>query len=239
MQAAQRGLNPEEERRKAARLALAAEEKAPAATFLAVADRYMAGYVEKNTRPATIKETRRILDRDVKPRWGDRQINSITRQDISELLDEIAERGAMVQANRTLARLKTLFRWALDEEIVASDPTLRVRRRVKEVARDRALNDNEIQLFWDGCDAAGWPFGPLFKLLLLTAQRRDEVGTLEWPEIDLDHRVWKIPREKAKNDRAHEVQLSALAVEIIEELPNLGNASRFVFTTTGRSPVSG
>lgn len=239
MQAAQKGMNPVEQRREAKRAAIAAESKAPASTFSAVADRYMVGYVEKNTRPATTKETRRILDRDVKPRWGGRQIASITRQDIGELLDEIAGRGAMVQANRTLARLKTLFSWALDEEIVTSDPTLRVRQRVKEAARDRALSQDEIRLFWFGCDAANWPFGPIFKLLLLTAQRRDEVGMLEWSEIDLGNRVWTIPRERSKNDRAHNVHLSALAVEIIEGLPKLENESRFVFTTTGHSPVSG
>jgi integrase len=74
-------------------------------------------------------------------------------------------------------------------------------------------------------------------LLLLTAQRRDEVGGVEWSELDLDRRLWIIPREKAKNDRAHEVQLSALAIEIIEALPRIGD--RFLFTTSGDRPVSG
>ena len=118
-----------------------------------------------------------------------------------------------MQANRTLARLKTFFSWALDEDLIDNDPTARVRRRVKETARDRALSDDEIRLFWAGCDKLGWPFGPIFKLLLLTAQRRDEVGTMEWAELDAPAtRRWTIPREKAKNDRAHEVHLSELAV---------------------------
>jgi integrase len=50
--------------------------------------------------------------------------------------------------------------------------------------------------------------------------------------------VWTIPRERAKNDRAHEVHLSELAIEIIGSLPKIGS-SEFVFTTTGRTPVSG
>ena len=54
----------------------------------------------------------------------------------------------------------------------------------------------------------GWPFGPLFKLLLLTAQRRDEVGGMRWSELDLSKRTWTIPRERAKSDRAHIVQFS-------------------------------
>ena len=154
-----------------------------------------------------------------------------------------------MQANRTLARLKTFFSWALDEDLIDNDPTARVRRRVKETARDRALSDDEIRLFWAGCDKLGWPFGPIFKLLLLTAQRRDEVGTMEWAELDAPAtRRWTIPREKAKNDRAHEVHLSELAVEIIRELPKISRTradgtgsepSPCLFTTNGERPVSG
>jgi integrase len=223
-----------------------AEEKARATTFATVADRYLKEYVERNTKPATIRETRRIIDRDIKPRWGERPIRDIGKHDVNELLDTIANKrdrarrgasdGAAVQSNRTLARLKTLFRWAADMDLINADPTAGVRRRVKETARDRALSNDEIRWFWAGCEAAGWPFGPLFKLLLLTAQRRDEVGTMQWSEIDLEKRLWTIPREKAKNDRAHVVPLSALAIEIIEALPRTG---RLVFSTNGARPVSG
>jgi integrase len=185
----------------------------------------------------------------VKPKWGERPIRDLARKDVEVLLDEIVDRGAAVQANRTLARMKTLFSWALDKELTETDPTARVRKRVKEVPRDRALSDDEIRYFWIGCDRLGWPFGPLFKLLLLTAQRREEVGRMEWHELDLDKRLWSIPREKAKNDRAHEVHLSDLALEIIEALPQIvpppaangeaANRVEFVITTNGRTRVSG
>jgi len=142
-----------------------------------------------------------------------------------------------VQANRTLARLKTLFKWVLDEEFILADPTARVRKVVKETARDRTLTDDEIRLFWVACDKLGWPFGPMYKLLLLTGQQRDEVGGVEWSEIDLKRRLWTVPRNKAKNDRAHEVHLSSLAVEILDELPKIG--SRYALTTNGWRPISG
>jgi integrase len=236
MRKAAQGIDPVEERRKRERTANAATEKI-ADTFEAVATRYLDRYAKKHTKPTTWRELERQLRVDVFPKWRSRPIESITRQDVAELLDRIADRGSPVQANRQLARLKTFFRWALDEEFISSDPTAKVRKVIKEEARDRALSDDEIRYFWAGCDGAGWPFGPLFKLLLATAQRRDEVGTMEWSEIDLKKRMWIIPREKAKNDRAHEVHLSELAVEILEELPKIG--TRFVFTTNGERPVSG
>ena len=193
-----------------------------------------------NTKPSTWKELRRQLEVDVFPKWRDRPIAVITRQDVAGLLQQIADRGSPVQANRTLARLRTLFKWAMDEEVIASDPAARVRKVIKETARDRALGDEEVRLFWAGCEKLGWPFGPMFELLLLTAQRRDEVGSMEWAEITLDKRLWTIPREKAKNDRTHEVHLSEPAFEIINNLPRISRPradgvgsepSPYVFTT--------
>jgi integrase len=247
MHRAQVGINPVVERRSRQR-AVKVEAEKLSDTFQAVADRYVERYAKKNTKPSTWNELSRQLQVDIFPKWRDRSIGSITRQDVAGLLEEIADRGSPVQANRTLARLKTLFKWALDEEVIASDPTVRVRKVIKETARDRCLSDDEIRIFWAGSEKLGWPFGPMFKLLLLTSQRRDEVGSMEWSEMTLDKGLWTIPREKAKNDRTHEVHLSELALEIISVLPRISRPradgtgsepSPFVFTTNGERPVSG
>jgi integrase len=229
-----------------------AAQEAVTGRFTAVADRYMREHVERNCAPSLIKETRRILERDVKPRWGERPISEISKGDVNELLDTIAskrdrkrrgaEGGAVVQANRTLARLKTLFRWAVAKDLILADPTEGVRKAIKEIARDRYLDDDEIRSFWAGCDALGWPFGDAFKVLLATGQRRDEVGGMEWPELDLAGATWTIPKARAKNGKAHPVHLSKMVIEVLEAAPRLvvdGQPSPYVFTTTGRSPVSG
>ena len=89
----------------------------------------------------------------------------------------------------------------------------------KERARDRALTDDEIRWFWLACDEIGCPFGPVFKLLLLTAQRRDEVGGMKWTELDFEKRTWTLPRNRAKSNRGHEVHLSESAIEVLRSLP--------------------
>ncbi len=209
----------------------------------AVAADYLARYVEKNTRQSTFRETKRIFDVDVLPEWGHRAIGTITRRDVNELLDKIAGRGAEVQANRVLARLKTFFTWAADEEAIPTSPIARMRPKTREKARDRVLTDDEVRWFWTGCAALGWPFGPLFRLLLVTLQRRDEVGGIVFPELAGD--TWIIPRERAKNDRAHQVTLSDLTLRIIDEAkagrPKLEEvkASPLLFTTNGKTSVSG
>ena len=59
---------------------------------------------------------------------------------------------------------------------------------------------------------------------------------MEWVELDLDAEVWTIPRGKTKSDRAHEVQLSPKAIEILRALPRFGS---FVFTGKNNRGVTG
>src|SRR5262245_9405764 len=101
-------------------------------------------------------------------------------------------------------------------------------------SRDRVLTDAEIKAFWPAThhDAI---FGPFHRLLLLTAQRREEVAGMQWPELDLEKATWTIPRERTKNGSEHLVHLSPQA---IAQLPNRGD-SQFVLTTTGVGPING
>ena len=107
----------------------------------------------------------------------------------------------------------------------------------QEQTRDRVLSDDEIRWLWQSCDEIGWPFGPYSKLLLLTAQRRDEVTRLEWPELDFETWTWTIPAQRVKNGRLHEVQLSQEALDVLRSLPRVGE--RWVFSTDGEKPIAG
>jgi integrase len=205
-------------------------------TFGAVAGDYLERHVRANNRGSTLKEATRDLEHDALRKWRSRPIASITRRDVIELVEGIAARGAGVQANRTLSRLGALFKWAVEKDRLTASPAERVRPVTQEQARDRVLSDAELRWFWLACGEIGWPFGPLAKLLLLTAQRRNEVAGMTWAEIDLDKSVWTIPRHKAKNGREHEVQLSAAAASVLQSLPRRCD---LVFTTTLKTPVSG
>jgi integrase len=234
----------ERERKKAeAEAAETAAREAVEGQFKVVAERFLTEHIERNCSRKYAAEVRRILEHDVLPRWGGRPIRSIVKHDINELLDAKASRrererkgaegGAATQANRTLTRLKTLFAWAAAQDMIDADPTAGVLPRAKEKARDRVLSDDEIVWFWHGAERAGWPFGSIFRLLLLTAQRESEVAGMRWSELNLDKQIWTIPRGRTKSDRAHVVHLSDFAAEILRSLPRLGD---LVFPTrTGRA----
>jgi integrase len=182
--------------------------------------------------------------RDLAP-WRDRRVATITGDDVRKLRDDIADRGAVTQSNRTLARLQALFNWAVDERRLTTSPAAGIKKRTREEERDRVLSDEEIRWFWAGCTELGWPFGPLFKILALTAQRRDEVGELRWSELDRGERRWTLPRHRAKNGQSHVVHLSDAVVDILTGLAeqraqiDILKTSDLVFSTTGITGVSG
>lgn len=206
-----------------------------------VLNTFISRYVKPNNRASTARETERFIDNEVRVRWGSRNILSISKRDVITLLDEIVDRGAPISANRVHAILRRFFNWCLERSILDISPIANVPAPSKETSRDRVLTDVEIQLLWRACDAIGWPFGPMVQLLLLTVQRREEVAGMTKAELDLNglDPIWTIPKERAKNDKAHTVPLAPSVVTLLNDLPKMKSDAGFIFTTNGSSSVSG
>ena len=228
-----------------------AETKAAAArapdTVANVVDLFIRRSLEaKNRAPRYVTETRRNFDLHVLPRWEGRDIKTITKRDVIDLLDSIADGGAKVKgpdgkrrtvkggpiaANRTLAAVKACFNFAVRRGILEASPVALVERPGAETERERALSDDEIRALWPLMGAMGYPFGGFLRLALLTGQRRGEVAGMRWADLDLAEATWTLPASATKAARAHVVPLPPLALSILAEQPHLGP---FVFSGTGR-----
>jgi len=157
---------------------------------------------------------------------------------VIDLLDGIVEAGKPIAANRTFAAVRKLFNWAVARDIIPTSPCAGVKAPSPERARDRILNDEELRFVWLAADAMGGPFGPLIKLLILTAQRRDEVAKMQWSELNLRAALWTLPGVRTKNNEPHQVPLSDHALAVLTALPGIAN-SDFVLTTSGTAPARG
>jgi integrase len=234
-----KGMDPAGEKAAASEAETAAREAAERAQrdrFEVVADLFFERYLKPNNRSAD--ESKRVIDRILLPAWGTRSVHEITRRDVIELLDGIVDRGSPIMANRVLALVRKLFNWCIERGILEASPVSGIKAPGKEESRDRVLSDDELVEVMTAADSIGWPFGPVVKLLVLTAQRRDEVAGMRWADLDLDRAVWTIPASVAKNNKIHEVPLAPAAVAILKEMPRVGRGE-FVFSTTGRTAVSG
>jgi integrase len=213
-----------------------AARNAPPDTFEAVTKQFVELHCRRANRPRTIEGTQQLLDLHVLPRWRRRLIKDITRRDVLDLLDGLVASGRPVAANRALTAIRKLFNWAIERDIIAVSPCAGVKPPTPEQARDRVLTDAELANVWHAADRLGGPFGALVKLLMLTGQRRDEVARMTWSEVDLDARLWTLPKERSKNRQPHDIPLSDPAVAILEALPRISDT--FALTTDGKSAAS-
>lgn len=199
-------------------------------------------FVERWCKPRnrTWGEVERQFKVEINPGWGERRVQDIARRDIIELLDSIVSRGSPVTANRVLATLSKFFNWLVDRDVIASSPCTGVGRPAPESPRDRVLADDELRLVWLAADRLGEPFAPIVKLLILTGQRREEVGGMTWRELSLEgDAVWNLPAERTKNGLAHAVPLSPQSLVVIKSVKRKAGRKNLLFTTTGETPVSG
>ncbi len=158
----------------------------------------------------------RAFARLVKPRIGKIGIYELRRSEIADMLDTIEDDSGPVMADRTLAYLRKALNWyaARDDQFVPAIVRGMARSKSRERARTRVLSDDEIRLIWPLLGNAG-AFGAFVKMLLLTAQRRDEVARMARKEIDADG-VWAIPAERYKTKRPNFVPLSKAALALVE-----------------------
>jgi len=199
------------------------------------------GLAPDPTKPAEADNPKTFVAKKggIAGKWASKSIDAITRHDVLNIIDAAVDRGAPMAANRTLALLKKLFGWCVSRGLITSSPTAGIQKPAAERSRDRVLADRELRAIWQACDRLTWPFGPFVRLVILTGQRRDEVASITRGELDLQNRLWAIPAERAKNGVAHGVLLSAPALAIIEAAPIIAGDRGLIFTTNGRTAVSG
>lgn len=180
-----------------------------------------------------------VLRREAVPVLRSKALPLIKRSDLSLIADRLHDRPAI--ARMTHATLRKLFRWAVSRGDLDRSPLNGMEAPPPVPARDRVLTDEEIGIIWRGCEELGFPFGPLHRLLLLTGQRRDEVASLDWRELNRKDRLWTLPSTRAKNKKPHLVPLSGPAIDLLDDLaggakwPDAG----LVFSTNGKTAPSG
>jgi integrase len=186
----------------------------------------------------TAELRRATLERLVYPKLGARQIDDVRRLDVVHLLDDIEDTRGPAMADQVLAILRRVFNWhAVRSEEFRSPIVRGMNRRDAEArARERVLTDAELAAVWKASESYGGPWGQFIRFLLLTACRRNEAAGMTWAEIQGD--TWIIPRERYKTNTDITLPLSGRALFTLASIPRLEGCD-FVFSTDGRSPISG
>ena len=230
--AMRKGIDPREEKRIQEAQAVAARNT----TFAAVVAQWDKEHL---SRLRSYRESRRIVEKHLLPRWKNRQISDIKRGDIAAVIRGLQSTPGT--AIRTLALCKNIFAWAAsparpEHEQLPVDPSLTLKPAqfgLTHGKRDTALSLAMLRAIWSACGEIEEPWaGDYIKLLLLSGQRRAEIAGLKWAEVSFDESVILLPASRMKSKKAHEVPLSTAMVDILNRLYPQTSSSGYVF---GRS----
>lgn len=213
------------------------EDRAKAQTFEDVAQNYVKRHVAANGLRSQ-PEIERILQRYIYPAWRSREFISIRRSDVAELLDKVQDENGPRQADYTLAVIRALMNWFGSRHDDYVSPITRGMRRTDPKARKRAriLNDEEIRAVWKQAEQGG-TFGAIIRLLLLTAQRREKIGSMRWQDVSAEG-VWTIPSADREKGVGGALQLPEEAQKIIAEQMRIGT-NAYVFAGRGDGHFQG
>jgi integrase len=231
-----RGIDPAQEQARKR----AAELRKQKTTFLAVAEDFIR---EKLPSERKRREVEGDIRREFIPVWGARPITDITALDVRALIKRVRDEGKTYQAHNLLGHVRRLYNWAIGQHVygIESSPCDRLKPREiigEKKERTRILNDAELRAAWRAADRIGYPYGPVFKLLMLTGQRKSEVAEARWSEIDLAKQIWTIPAERMKAGAAHVVPLSDDAMAILKPLPRFDGGDYLFSVQFGKRPVA-
>jgi integrase len=202
-------------------------------------------YIERHAKKTkrSWAEDKRMLDVEVLPKWKTRKVKDISRRDVRDLIDAIAERGAPIAANRVLALIRKMLNFGIARDWVDANVASLIEKPGAEASRERVLTDDELRAIWrclshlpttaelpapgraratGDADDPLCPISPaqaaIVKLRLLLAQRGGEVARMRRLDVEVvsaDLAWWTIPAEHTKNKKPHRVPLVGEAFTIV------------------------
>jgi integrase len=174
-------------------------------------------------KPSSFSETARYLRNHAAPLHSLR-LAEIDRRKIAALLGQIETTSGPVARNRARSALSAFFAWAIQEGLADINPVTGTAKADEGGSRERVLSREEIVALWRGLGDDR--YSDIVRLLLLTGQRREEIGGLNWNEVS--NGIITLPAERTKNGRRHELPLSTQALAILLRQPRR-NSSDLVF----------
>src|SRR6516164_5005877 len=171
-----------------------------AETMIAVVQSYLT-YQSGHLRPRSYRDLERHLLRYCKPLHG-LQLAKINRRAVAARNSDVASSSGAATANRVRASLSALFAWAMRQGLLDANPVTGTNRQ-PEQSRTRVLSDAELKIIWNALGSDD--YSAIVRLLILTGQRRDEIGSLCWSEVTDDQIV--LPPQRTKNARGHRIPI--------------------------------
>jgi integrase len=180
----------------------------------------------------TAKDIRATLTRYLSD-WKGRELSEIRRADVLARHSRLGRGVGLTRkkrrdnevgratANRVVDFLRTVYKWAIDNELWSgpNPARLRSKERFEEPARSRCLSPEELTRLLAAIeDKATHPdLRDFVSLSLATAQRKNTVIHARWSAINLTNQTWKLEASETKNKKPLTIELTPAACRVLGE----------------------
>jgi len=204
-------------------------------TFSAALDQFITTRKQKN-RPKTALETEKLL-RNYFKKLHDKNLEELAAHHVTDVTDDLAERGLHSTAAHAHTAVKTFLKWCKQRHYLTANPVADLEKPPLPKPRERTLTDDELCTVWRAADEVDGHFGAIVKLLILTGQRRSEIGSLQASYIQYIQIC--LPKEITKNRREHTFPIGASAAAILSSNITTGTTTIFPARRMDDKPFNG
>ncbi|MGN8238205.1 tyrosine-type recombinase/integrase [Enterobacter soli] len=173
-----------------------------------------------------------VIDRDIIPFLGNKQMVEITPSMVRTLCERIVDRGGNATAVQTREIISSVYTYAKNRGHDFKNPAQDVKASsiATFLPRDITLSLPEISTFFNTLDTvAGMPTLKLaLKLIFLTLLRKSEFTQATWNEVNFNTNEWTIPKVRLKGGRPHVVYLSRQACDLLVALQMRAGGSPYL-----------
>ncbi len=229
------GINPKE--------ALTPKQDEAKTTVTNLVNRWYTNYIAKHRKQPL--QIRQLIDADIIPLLGEKNIVDLEAKDITKELDKIVARGSNVHANKVLSAIKQAFNYAVSRGELKANPAMYIRARDIggiEKPRERFLTLDEIKQLWlflsEGNHGVSLQITNAIKILLLTGVRTGELRIARWEEFDFENSLWTIPAANTKTGITMRVHLTDKVKSLFMELYHCSLGEYVISGADSISPIT-
>ncbi len=165
--------------------------------FKVLAEGWLETYAEIECKPSTKRSYEQLLRLHVTPRFGDKKLTEIKREEIKQFLAELSQATQEINhvivprfARNTLhlivCALRTVLNAAVEDGLIESNPAARVGKFTKSekpVRQASAMTRDESEKFLTAVGEICAEWHPLFLTALRAGLRKGELIALKWGDI--------------------------------------------------------
>ena len=170
----------------------------------------------RRNRLRTVRDYTRLLGRHFP--YGRTALADISPQQILTKLRELSDRPS--ERHHAFTAVRVFFRWCVQQHYLDRSPVENMDTPPNTPSRSHILSDDELRRVLLTAQEVPHPFGPIVQLLILTGQRRSEIGQLQWNWIDQDEQTITLPASVCKNNREHTLPYGTQTAEIFAVMPH-------------------